>query len=985
MEQCLFQAKMLTRMYDSATIVNLHLRWLLTVLCLCLANGMIGQNALIINEIQVANLDQYIDYSYNYGAWIELYNPSSEDVSLQRMTLKHIDSEGEVETFTLNNNHGIVPARNYALLWFDHYTGTGFYGSNAAKQVDIELDADGGRLELKNAQGVLMDAVNYPASIARSSFLRTTDGGSEWGYTAYPSPASTNNGCEIATERMDAPVVSVSGTVFKEPFNFYVDIPEGATLLYSTDGSVPMPGKGRVSNDGVFHVDNTTIFRFLLTRKGWLHSPVVTRSFIHDSQGYYLPVVSVCSHPDNFFDNTIGLYVRGTNGRVANNSKTRANQNMDWERPVNMEYLVPDANGQYRAVLNQEVRFTIFGGWTRFNEGNEFFEYRSSFKLKCEKVFEGINSYNYPIFDSKPYIKLKSLLVRNGGQDQDVRLKDAAIHEAVRTSGVYLDCQAWQPTHVFINGHYLGMLNLREESNRQFAYSNYGIDNDEIDQWENEFIIKAGDAKQMNRWYDAALNLGLKRDEESWQEVCAVLDVDEYCNYMAAECYSGNQDWLRGGIKNLKGFCCRGDDGRIHLVFHDLDGGFGVTDLLSQIFNKGTMKLSTIFKEMLRYEPFKKQFIDAYCLMGGSVFEAQRCRPIILDMARLVNEALQWEGTYPITKMQSLCNTLANASRKSELLQTLKNTFGLEGEYTLNIHSNVDEAKILLNGQEIPTGKFNWALFPPIQLTPIAPAGYVFKGWSKADGIFTTDSVLLVNELLKRGMYELIAMYEPKSDEANRAKVRINEVSSANDIYMNEYGKKSDWIELYNVTDEDIDLTGFYLSDNPQNPQKYQIGAESEVVNTMIPAHGFRIVWCDKQVPLSQLHTSFKLENADEGFVCITSADGEWCDSLRYLFQTRWHTYGRYADGGTELALFSRPTIGNSNSICTNTYLVHDSINTSIDEILMDDMTEDGVIASVEYYNLNGIRVHSLQPHQIYLQRTMYRNGRTRVRKMMER
>ena len=147
MEQCLFQAKMLTHMYDSATIVNLHLRWLLTVLCLCLANGMNGQNSLIINEIQVANLDQYIDYSYNYGAWIELYNPSSEDVSLQRMTLKHIDSEGEVETFTLNNNHGIVPARNYALLWFDHYTGTGFYGSNAAKQVDIELDADGGRLE----------------------------------------------------------------------------------------------------------------------------------------------------------------------------------------------------------------------------------------------------------------------------------------------------------------------------------------------------------------------------------------------------------------------------------------------------------------------------------------------------------------------------------------------------------------------------------------------------------------------------------------------------------------------------------------------------------------------------------------------------------------------------------------------------------------------------------------------------------------------
>jgi len=983
MDLSVFQTRIFTGKCYSVVIIHLRMKWLLSALCLLSVGNISAQSRLMVNEIQVANLDQYIDHSYNYGAWIELFNPTDEDVSLQQMKLKHIDSEGEVTTFTLNSNHGMVLARNYALLWFDHYTGTGFYGPNANRQVDMKLDSEGGRLELTNSQGILQDAVSYPPSIARSSYLRATDGSAEWGYTAYSSPAASNNGCEIATERIEAPQVSVSGRVFKEPFRFSVTIPEGATLLYSTDGSVPMPGKGKVSRDGVFQVNTTTIFRFLLTRRGWLHSPVVTRSFILDTQGYYLPVVSVCSHPDNFFDETIGLYVQGTNGRVANNSKKRANQNMDWERPVNMEYMVPDANGQYTEVLNQEVRFTIFGGWTRFNAGNDFFEYRSSFKLKCEKAFEGIKAYDYPVFSSKPHIKLKSLLVRNGGQDRNVRLKDAVMHELVRTSGIYLDCQAWQPAHVFINGHYLGMLNLREESNRQFAYSNYGIDSDEIDQWENEFIIKAGDAQQLNRWYNAALKLGRNRNEESWKEVCSVLDVDEYCNYMAAECYMGNLDWMRGGIKNLKGFCCRGDDGRIHLVLHDLDGAFGDTDMLSQVINKGTMKLSTIFREMLRYPPFQKQFVDTYCLMGGSVFEPQRSKPIINSMTSLVSQALQQEDTDPSTKMQELTQSLVSTMHRAALLQTLKAQFLLEDEYTLNIHSNVEEAKILLNGQEIPTGKFNWALFPPIQLTPIPPAGYVFKGWSKDNGIFTTDSVILVNQLLERGKYELTAMYEPVAETDHQPKVRINEVSAANDIYVNEYGKKSDWIELYNTTDTDIDLGGLYLSDQPQNPQKYQIGADSQAVSTIIPAHGFRIVWCDEQAPLSQLHTSFKLENADEGFVSITSADGEWCDSLRYAFQARFYTYGRYSDGGNELALFCRPTIGNTNSICTSTQLIHDSISTDINDIHTDAMAEDSEIASVEYYNLNGILVRSLQAHQIYLQKTTYRNGRTRVRKMM--
>ena len=91
----------------------------------------------------------------------------------------------------------------------------------------------------------------------------------------------------------------------------------------------------------------------------------------------------------------------------------------------------------------------------------------------------------------------------------------------------------------------------------------------------------------------------------------------------------------------------------------------------------------------------------------------------------------------------------------------------------------------------------------------------------------------------------LRAVLEPVSDEQQRwaagaSPLRINEVSAGNDIYVDDYGKKSDWVELYNTTDRDISLEGLYLSDNRSKPQKFQLQ------QGVVPAHGTRIVWCDQ-------------------------------------------------------------------------------------------------------------------------------------------
>ncbi|MCR4834966.1 MAG: lamin tail domain-containing protein [Bacteroidaceae bacterium] len=962
------------------------MRRLVVILCVCAIVMKTTAQRIVINEVQVANVDMFIDPSFNYGGWVELYNTTADTLYLTNCTLWHTDAEETSSHEKLTALHGMLPPHGFCNLWFDHNYKNGYYGLGSKQQIPFKLDMDGGVIELRDAVGDVLDAVAYPPAVPRCSFARMTDGGNVWGTTSTPTPRQSNEGSLFSDERLAMPQVDVKGGVFSEPFSFRVDIPAGTTLYYSTGGATPVPGRSPVSTDGRFDVDSTIIYRFMLTKEDCLNSPVATRSFIKATHDYYLPVVSVTTHPLNLYGDSIGLYVGGVNGRIDNHQTKKMNQNMDWERPVNVEYFVPDEEGRWQEVLNQGATFSIFGGWTRFNDGDSFFQFKPSFKLKAEKMYEWQTFFSYPVFSAKPYIKNKTLLVRNGGQDQHARLKDAAIQELIHSSGIYLDCQATQPAHIFLDGQYLGMMNLREASNRNYAYSNYGIGSDEVDQWENEFDVKAGTKDIYNRWYTLSRQVAASPTNQSlWQSLCDIVDVDEYCNYMAAEIYMGNLDWLRGGLKNIKGFRCRKDDGKIHVVLFDLDGGFGDTDMIVQLFNKGVGRQVEIFKNMLQYKPFLQQFIDAYCMMGGSVFLPDRCLPIIRRMAATTHPALEWEGYGSQERAEALCDILADRENQHEKrIASLKKQFGLTGELKVDIEASTPQARLLLNGCEIPTGRFSGTLFGTTELTAITPAGYEFEGWQVDDETVSTDTILDLRSLKLDSCSSVVASFRsvPLRGTEKRHPIRINEVSSSNDIYISDYQKKSDWIELYNTTDSVIDLAGMYLSDNPEKMQKYQIPSGD---NTLITPHGYRIVWCDNNEPLDQLHASFKLANADSAFVSIQAADGSWTDSLHYQAQRRWQTFGRYPDGADQVALFDRITIEQPNHILTHTQLVPvvtTDITSPYSYTQREAMKTKAGNVIVQYYSLSGQRLSGPTDASIVVRRIIYSDGTTESTKI---
>lgn len=705
------------------------------------SNNPITAESLVINEIMVANIDQFLDPSFNYGSFVELYNPTDQSVNLARCYVS--DDADALLKCRLPLTAGILPAHGFLTLWFDHYDWA--YSRN---QVNFKLDAEGGILYFSDDQGNLIASQSYPAAVSRASYARTADGGDEWRYTSTPTPSATNTGCTFADDQLPAPAVQQNAQFFTGSLKVRVAIPEGATLRYTTDGSTPTLTNGITSPTGTMVVRKAAVYRYRLFQNGMLPSPVVTRSYLTRDRPYTLPVLSIATDPSNLYSTEYGIFAAGPNGRAGNGRDDKCNWNMDWDRPANVELLLADGDSM---VLNQEVDMAVCGGWTRANTPH-------SFKLKAEGQYEGKTFFDYPLFPTKPYNKNRTLQIRNGGNDGSCRIKDPALQEIISRSGLDIDCQAYVPVLHYINGIYNGLLNMREPNNKHYAYANYGLSADDQDQFEispdSGYVQMTGTKEAFDRWYELSARAA---DPAAYEEIRTLVDVDEFINYIAIELYLGNWDWPKN---NLKAFRPRTGNGRFRFVTFDLDGAFSIGDPFTSFEEKriftfdmlrgeqqgeyitDELEIVTIFLNMLDNDTFRRQFIDTYCLVTGSVFEPARCHDIIRELATRVEDYIN-----PWPTANDLISRL-NASYQRTNINYLKGysrmRLGSTSSITAQLSTDTEGAHLMVNGLPVPTDRFQGTLFAPVTVQAVAPAGYTFRGW-------TSDQSTVIQELFSKG------------------------------------------------------------------------------------------------------------------------------------------------------------------------------------------------------------------------------------------
>lgn len=139
----------------------------------------------------------------------------------------------------------------------------------------------------------------------------------------------------------------------------------------------------------------------------------------------------------------------------------------------------------------------------------------------------------------------------------------------------------------------------------------------------------------------------------------------------------------------------------------------------------------------------------------------------------------------------------------------------------------------------------------------------------------------------------------------------INEVVAKNGSgAVDPQGETEDWIEIYNSGSQSLDLAGLYLSDNPDNPLKWQFPLEDSALTT-IPAQGYLVIWADKDVN-DGLHANFSLDADGETLVLYHWDGVTLLDAFAYDRLPLDTSFGLSAEG--DLAYLSEPTPGAQNA-----------------------------------------------------------------------
>jgi hypothetical protein len=583
---------------------------------------------LVINELMQSNVENIMDDITEFpDSWIELYFPMTDAAIVENLGDYKIGTKDKASKAWQLPEMWVNPGQ-HIIIYCDK---EGKEDNRLHTDFRLESGKDGKLYLFKGDEIVdkLEGMAKMPAPDV--AYGRKTDGADEWGYQLTPTPGKANTG-EICDGKhiLGTPVFSEKGRVVSgnATINLTLSLPdgapEGAVIRYTTNGSEPTATSTKYTS--AINITKTKVIRAKVFCDGWLSPVSSAQSYIFHPRAMTTPIFSVQTNDKYLNDKTIGLF--------ANNNSKEDKRLHDWRRPVNIEMFTSEGA---ESTFNQLGETRIQGGASRANA-------LKSMVFYANKRFDPDHKrFQYKFFpDQKPGVtEFKSFSLRDGGNDfGDLYFRDLIIQRTMAANVESLDWQAGHTAVLYINGEYMGMLNIRERSNEDNIYSNYGgledLDMIEIghekinnvDQFEEE--LKEGTIDFYNAFKAFYSEKGHTLAEyEQW------LDVSEYLDIAVMNLFYGNNDWPG----NNTVFWRPNDDDtksglpkRFRVIVKDTDFGLGLYgkqnsyNMIDLLYNPSkhsgdawayTEPATRLLKNMLEAPDILNMFIDKCCVFMG--------------------------------------------------------------------------------------------------------------------------------------------------------------------------------------------------------------------------------------------------------------------------------------------------------------------------------------------------------------------------------
>ncbi len=871
----------------------------------------------LINEFLASNVSSSRDPDFHeYSDWIELYNLNVSGTDLSGCFLTDDLSNPNKWVFPPGT---VIPADGYLLIWAD--------GRNTGLHAGFKLDADGEQIGLFSPVQTLLDSVSFASQYPDFSSGRIyPDPGLV--FFPVPTPGGSNTG-KSCTGISGEVQFSIDGGFYDENISLNLSAENSeAVIRYTMDGSEP--DSASLPYTGTLTIPSTVVVRARVYEEGKLPGKITGHTYFIHEQDHDIPVLSLFTGPANLWDPWTGIYV---------------NYEEDWKRPCGIEYFLP---GQGSA-FSLNAGFSIFGGTSRGSAQKSF------------AVFTG-NAYGdgpveYHLLPGRDINVYKSFILRNSANDwnggwRGTMFRDALIQTIVENR-MDLDYQSYQPVSVFLNGMYWGILNLRDKHNEDYCETHYGTDRDSIDIIKNNEIV-AGNDHLYNEMMDFLRNHDLSV-EENYRLAESMIDVDEFIHYMITEIYSCNIDWP---ANNYRLWRSETEGGKWRWMLFDMDFGFNgfqwappSTNMFAKALDpdiddyvRTGMKApwaTLAFIKLTQSSIFRAKFISAFISQAGTTYNPGRVIHIVDSLAANLEKEMpfhiaRWSADGGIVSMQEWHQNIQGMrdfanSRPYYALKQLAETFGLqEGDKAgIEIISGKG-GSLKLCGAPVDSPDLSLEFYKdlPLELSMAVSPGYSFEGWTveylsgENAGMITTKANPL--ELIVEGPLRITARIQ-RDDMI--PELKINEIMAGNSNDMvDEYGDHDDWIEIYNAGEEPVDLGGLYMTDLPDNPQKWQIPG-SQPGETTVVAGAFIVLWADEEPVEGNLHLDFKLSKSGEfaGIYKNTAGGMIVIDTVSFPSIQDDISFSRYPDGNGPWEMTDRATPGSGN-IAGNTGFMHHGV-----------------------------------------------------------
>lgn len=138
----------------------------------------------------------------------------------------------------------------------------------------------------------------------------------------------------------------------------------------------------------------------------------------------------------------------------------------------------------------------------------------------------------------------------------------------------------------------------------------------------------------------------------------------------------------------------------------------------------------------------------------------------------------------------------------------------------------------------------------------------------------------------------------------------VNEFMAKNtNVISDQNGNFDDWIELFNTGSNPVSLGDKFLSDNPDQPTKWQMP------NITLGAGEYYLIWADNEEAEGENHCNFKLSAEGEDILLVDSDGSTLIDHIKYYWLNENFSEGRYPNGTGPVQHLGLPTPGYSNAL----------------------------------------------------------------------